>query len=120
MPRATGTGDAWASFISNLIGNAALHGAGTALVHLRVRSRAVWNSACTTTGKSPASLLPQLFEPFARAGGRRPPHRGLGLGLHIAQQIARAHGAEIRVSSSFAHVTRFTLRLPRSSSFAPQ
>jgi hypothetical protein len=38
--------------------------------------------------------------------------QGLGLGLYIASEIARAHGGKLEVASSLAE-TRFTLRIPR-------
>ena len=37
--------------------------------------------------------------------------QGLGLGLYIASEIARAHGGKIDVGSSPAE-TRFTFRMP--------
>jgi signal transduction histidine kinase len=37
--------------------------------------------------------------------------QGLGLGLYIASEIARAHGGNINVTSS-AVETRFTFRMP--------
>jgi signal transduction histidine kinase len=59
-------------------------------------------------------MLPEIFEPFrstrpyARRGG------GLGLGLFIANAIARAHGGGIEVDSS-GGATTFRLTLPRKS-----
>ncbi|WP_437734612.1 ATP-binding protein [Sorangium sp. So ce1335] len=60
-------------------------------------------------------LLETLFDPFqkAPAGGRTSTGRGLGLGLFVAQQIARAHGGGIEVESKAARGTTFTARLPR-------
>lgn len=62
----------------------------------------------------PPNLLPRLFEPFKRATPQGPPTSGLGLGLFIAQQIARAHGGHVEASSSQEAGTTFTVRLPRS------
>ena len=53
-----------------------------------------------------------LFDPFRR-GSSAPSHaRGLGLGLFIVQQIARAHGGDVRVESG-PRRTVFTATLQR-------
>ena len=58
--------------------------------------------------------IARLFQPFSRAktGSIQ---RGLGLGLYIASEIARAHGGSLGVSSS-ADETRFTFRMAASES----
>jgi signal transduction histidine kinase len=43
----------------------------------------------------PADQIPTLFEPFARAKQRLNHADGVGLGLSIANAIARAHNATI-------------------------
>jgi signal transduction histidine kinase len=64
-------------------------------------------------GTIPPQLLGEIFEPFR--GRSDPGHRsgGLGLGLYIVQQLARAHGGDVAVTSA-AGMTRFTVTLPRS------
>ena len=52
----------------------------------------------------------QLFQPFTRGIARRG-EQGLGLGLYIASEIARAHNGAIDVVSSDGQ-TCFTLRMP--------
>jgi signal transduction histidine kinase len=47
-----------------------------------------------------------LFEPFTRGG-----MQGLGLGLYICQEIAKAHGGKVNAISS-EEETRFTFRMP--------
>jgi signal transduction histidine kinase len=54
-------------------------------------------------------VMRQLFQPFFR---RRSSNQGLGLGLYISSEIARAHGGKIEVASSVDE-TWFTLRMPR-------
>jgi signal transduction histidine kinase len=62
----------------------------------------------------PRTLLSGIFEPFRRAvEGDGHPTSGLGLGLYIVEQIARAHGGTVSVRSTEAEGTTFTLRLPR-------
>lgn len=61
----------------------------------------------------PESAIPKLFEPFVR-GEVRDIRKGLGLGLHIASQIATAHESLLSVTSDTTE-TRFTfvMSLPR-------
>ncbi|MGQ0508915.1 MAG: sensor histidine kinase, partial [Myxococcaceae bacterium] len=60
----------------------------------------------------PADLIPQLFQPYFRAG-HTAPSRGLGLGLYIASEIARSHGGTLRVTSTKAAGTTFAFQMPR-------
>ena len=57
--------------------------------------------------------MERLFQPFFR-GTVRPSQEGLGLGLYIASEIARAHSGEIAVSSTPAE-TRFTFSMPTAT-----
>ena len=57
----------------------------------------------------PPATMARLFQPFSRdADG---PRAGLGLGLYIAAEVARAHGGTLGVTSDEA-ATVFTLELP--------
>jgi PAS domain S-box-containing protein len=62
----------------------------------------------------PAQLLPRIFEPFKRGSEGQHAMSGLGLGLFIVQQIARAHGGRVEVRSTRAEGTTFSVRLPHS------
>lgn len=70
----------------------------------------------------PAKHLPFLFERFYRVEGDRSRrwqdngHGGAGLGLAIAQEIARAHGGYIAVASTMGQGSSFMVHLPRESS----
>jgi signal transduction histidine kinase len=59
----------------------------------------------------PAQIVKLLFQPFYRLTDQQG-HKGLGLGLYIVSEIARAHGGTLSVVSDH-HETRFTVRLPR-------
>lgn len=59
----------------------------------------------------PPEAVPQLFEPFRKLGSNGA-EGTLGLGLFIAQQIARAHGGRIEVASTEADGTTFSIHLP--------
>ncbi len=54
--------------------------------------------------------MERLFQPFSR-GKVRPNQQGLGLGLYIASEIARAHGGKIEARSSDEE-TCFTFSMP--------
>lgn len=60
----------------------------------------------------PPTTMERLFQPFFR-GEVRPSLQGLGLGLHIASEIAKAHGGAIEAIST-PEETRFTFRMPLS------
>jgi signal transduction histidine kinase len=60
-----------------------------------------------------AEDLPHVFDRFYRADKARTSGKGgYGLGLSIAQTIARDHGGDITVASSAADDTVFTVTLP--------
>ena len=58
----------------------------------------------------PPAAMEKLFQPFER-GAVRPNQQGLGLGLYIASEIARAHEGTLEVTSS-PQQTCFTFRMP--------
>jgi two-component system sensor histidine kinase/response regulator len=59
----------------------------------------------------PAAEIPKLFDRFHRVAGQG--GRGHGLGLYIANALARLHGGRLSVTSELGHGSRFTLSLPR-------
>jgi PAS domain S-box-containing protein len=54
----------------------------------------------------------RIFAPFAKGESERP-YSGLGIGLWIAAQIAKAHGGSIGIESRPGMGSTFTLELPR-------
>jgi signal transduction histidine kinase len=97
---------------SNLLGNAIAHGSPDSPIVARATTEnATFELSVTNAGEPiPAAVMAQLFEPFYRGTVKRS-LQGLGLGLFIASEIARAHGGTLDVSSS-ADETRFTFRMP--------
>lgn len=98
--------------LSNLLGNALVHGAPDGPVRV---STAVENENFTLRVRNSGDPIPEdamarLFEPFTREDVR-PSQQGLGLGLYIASEIARAHGGELSARST-GDETCFTLRMP--------
>ncbi|KAA5923038.1 response regulator [Achromobacter xylosoxidans] len=112
-------GERIAQVLANLLGNALHHGARDVPVRVEVDGSVADRVVVTVSngGSIPAELLPQLFNPFR--SGARPAggHRGLGLGLFIAQQVAQSHGGRISAESRDG-ITRFRVALPRQASTA--
>lgn len=111
--------DRLAQVVSNLVANAVQHGArerpvtveldGTQAGSVRMRVQ--------NFGIVPPEALATLFEPFRRSEGSAAPtsgSRGLGLGLFIAREIARAHGGDIALRSA-DDCTTFEVVLPRQA-----
>lgn len=59
----------------------------------------------------PASLLPTIFEPHKRLSPDGQ-NAGLGLGLFIAAEIARAHGGTLELTSTAGQGTQVTFQMP--------
>jgi signal transduction histidine kinase len=99
-----------AQLFSNLLGNALTHGATDAPVQVRARTgNDVFELAVTNGGPAiPLEAAQHIFQPFKRTS---PGEQGLGLGLFIASEIARAHGARLEFESDPGR-TRFVLRMP--------
>jgi len=97
---------------SNLLGNAIMHGSPDAPIKVRAATCGDTFELSVTNAGDP--ILPEtmahLFQPFYR-GKVRPSLQGLGLGLYIASEIARAHNGTLDVNSTGTE-TRFTFRMP--------
>jgi sigma-B regulation protein RsbU (phosphoserine phosphatase) len=108
-----------AQLFSNLLGNAINHGAPDRPVRVDAATRRGMFELCVANGGAPIpeEARKRLFNPFYRgtAHGRS---EGLGLGLYIASEIAKAHGGTIDVDSTQAQ-TRFTFRMPLEDSLRP-
>lgn len=106
--------------LGNLLGNALQHGAPSTPVSIVARGaeREVEIAVHNEGPPIPVERRRQIFEPLmgvtdrGSAGDRDKNH--LGLGLYIANEIARRHGGRVDVDSSAEQGTTFTIRLPRS------
>jgi sigma-B regulation protein RsbU (phosphoserine phosphatase) len=98
--------------VSNLVGNAIAHGASNVPVGVRAATEEGQFKLSVANGGQPIpeSAIERLFEPFFR-GEVRASRQGLGLGLHIASQIAKAHEGTLTVTST-PEETRFTFAMP--------
>lgn len=102
-----GDPDRLLQMLRNLIANA-VRAAGKEGVRVSVRKAKPW-ALLEVEDRGPGipqDLLPHLFQRF-----RRGPGGGAGLGLAVAQAIARTHGGEITVESAPGR-TVFQVRLP--------
>lgn len=97
---------------SNLLGNAITHGSVDAPIVARASTEnGTFELSVSNAGNPiPPATMQQLFQPFYR-GTVKKSLQGLGLGLFIASEIARAHGGALDVNST-AEETRFTFRMP--------
>ena len=100
-----------ARLFSNLIGNALSHGDPSEPVRAgAVVENGTFRFWVANSGDPiPADMLADLFTPFVR--GQRSNRDGLGLGLFIANEIARMHDGTLDVTST-PEETRFTFTMP--------
>ena len=105
--------------VSNLLGNALTHGSADKPVKVVASTgNGMFELSVANAGEPiPQAAMANLFEPFFR-GQVRASLQGLGLGLHIASEIAKAHDGTLTVTST-AEETRFTFLMPLRSTDAP-
>jgi sigma-B regulation protein RsbU (phosphoserine phosphatase) len=101
--------------VSNLLGNALTHGAPDEPIRIHAAIDGAELELWIANRGQPIApaTMERLFQPFFR-GEVRPSQQGLGLGLHIASEIAKAHGGRIEVASTSAEI-RFTFQMPLNS-----
>ena len=111
----SGDGEKLRRLLSILLDNAAKYGApgeGIVLSLRAERNQAVLSVSNGSGGHPiPPEELPRLFERFYRADASRGEQSGFGLGLPIAQAIAKEHHGALRAESD-EQTTRFTFTLP--------
>ena len=103
-----------AQLASNLLANAITHGAAGHPISFEAATAGdLFTLSVANAGAPiPETVMEHLFQPFFR-GAIRPSRNGLGLGLYIAAEIARAHDGTIDVTSTELE-TRFTFTMPKS------
>ncbi|WP_176057214.1 hybrid sensor histidine kinase/response regulator [Paraburkholderia sp. BCC1876] len=101
--------------MSNLVSNALHHGAAGGDIGVEVDGEAVDSVRLKVAnrGTIPSEVFPHLFKAFGQNTSGARSREGLGLGLHIVQEIARMHGGNVSVNSDEVAGTVFTIELPR-------
>jgi two-component system sensor histidine kinase BaeS len=103
-----------AQAIGNLVANAVQYTPASGCISIEAGRNLdrVWIAVEDTgSGVAPEEVA-HIFDPFYRGvRGQRFP-QGMGLGLAIARDIARAHGGDITLQSEVGRGSRFTIDLP--------
>ncbi|KCZ90723.1 PAS domain-containing sensor histidine kinase [Hyphomonas johnsonii] len=99
--------------LSNLLSNAVKHGdtSGSIRVHAIDQADDFVLSVANSGEMIPDDVMGNLFRPFVR-GEMQASQQGLGLGLFIASEIAKAHGGRLDARSD-PRETVFEFRMPR-------
>jgi len=102
-----------AQLASNLLSNALTHGTADRPIEFDAVTRDGMFILSVANAGSPISpdVIERLFQPFFR-GAARSSRNGLGLGLYISSEIAKAHDGTLEVIST-AEETRFTFTMKR-------
>jgi signal transduction histidine kinase len=103
--------DRLAQVVSNLIANALEHGDDPIEATARSENGQVLVEV-RNQGEMPADAVSRVFDPFVSLASTRAGRRGLGLGLYIVREIARAHGGSVEARSEDG-ATAFRVILPR-------
>ena len=101
----------FAQMFSNLLGNALTHGSRADPVRIiaGISGQTLWLDVINRGDAIPSERIATLFRPFHR--GNDTSREGLGLGLYIASEIAKAHGGTLTVTSG-PEATVFRFEMP--------
>lgn len=97
---------------SNLLGNAINHGEPNKPIRTKVMAKnGVFSlSVLNSSSKIPDEKMANLFKPFFTTNAANN-KSGIGLGLYISSEIAKAHGGRMKVMSN-GEKTAFTFEMP--------
>jgi C4-dicarboxylate-specific signal transduction histidine kinase len=117
LPVLFGDGVSLQRLLINLLDNAvdASHGAGQLTITTRasptpaVKVPGIMIEITDNGAGIPPDILPRIFDLFVTT---KPPGQGTGLGLVICQEIVKAHGGTINISSQLGQGTTVQIFLP--------
>jgi sigma-B regulation protein RsbU (phosphoserine phosphatase) len=100
--------------VGNLVANAVRYGDPQRPVNVRtVGDAAAFRIEVRNEGEAiPPALQATLFEPMIRGIDKAPATKGVGLGLFIVREIAKAHHGSVELSSVAGGSTTFSIVLP--------
>jgi len=116
---ALGESDGIEQMVLNLVDNAIKYGrqGGSVKIHASAVGRFVDLSVEDEGPGIESCHLPRIFERFYRGGrSRSDEYEGTGLGLSIVKHLAESSNGTVLVDSEVGRGSRFTIRLPLSSS----
>ena len=102
--------------VDNLVENAWRHGAAPVVLRTGATAAGAWIEVADHGPGIPPAELERMRQPFVRGGGNaRTGTPGAGLGLAIAERVARAHGGALELHSAPGAGLRARLVLPRAA-----
>jgi signal transduction histidine kinase len=103
--------------LTNLLTNAVkFTNAGSIAIGWDAEDRAVRIYVRDSGRGIPLDRLASVFEPFVQVGrSEEERQQGVGLGLAISRELARAMAGDLTVESAVAHGSTFTLSVPRTA-----
>jgi signal transduction histidine kinase/DNA-binding response OmpR family regulator len=108
--------DMWEKIVLNLVSNAfkyTLEGEVAVTLRAAADGSAAQLTVRDTGVGVPAQEVPRLFERFHRVEGQRGrTHEGTGIGLALAQELAKLHGGTVTAASTLGRGTTFTVSIP--------
>lgn len=116
LPSVSADPDRLAQVIGNLASNAVRYtpSGGRVTISAGAQDGGVWVRVSDTGPGISLEDQPRIFVPFYRGDQGRRIKQGMGLGLSIADDLAKAHGGRIELESAPGAGSQFTLWLPIS------
>ena len=105
--------------VTNIVENAVKHGSTVAVVLRLTEADHIEIEVADDGPGIPPALREKVFEPFFKADSARQDSGGFGLGLSIAQDIAKRHGGSIALKPREPSGLRVSMLLPPAFRLSP-